>query len=88
MPGEYVATLGRLSRFLHDDALRHPEWLQSVDQLDRTLTAHDFSARLRHHPDEPLAHSRRRELMRIVISDGLQLGWKTSPRSCQVWLTP
>lgn len=72
MPGEHLAILGRLSRVLYEDALRHPEWLQSVDRLDNVLTADQFSARQR--PGESLAHTRRRELMRIVVRDGLKLG--------------
>lgn len=74
MQGEYLAVLGRLSRFLSDDARRYPEWLQSIDRLDCTLTADDYAARLQERADEPLSHSRRRELMRIAVRDGLQLG--------------
>lgn len=73
MPGEFLAILGRLSPFLHADALRHPEWLSSVDELNRTLTASDFTARHRQHPNDSLARLRRRELMRIALRDGLDL---------------
>lgn len=78
----WLATVFNLSRFLSDEVLRHPEWMLQVDAVERVRTADEYNRRLRDFlanaagTDEtelPLhfALFRRRELLRILIRDGL-----------------
>jgi len=60
------------SRFLSEELLRHPEWLDSIDNLDFALSAEDFQERL-NQSRLSLALFRRRELVRIVLRDRLEL---------------
>ena len=74
MPSEFLSVLGRLSPFLHQDAQHHPEWLNSIADTDRCLSSQEFSDRLKAFDDASLSQFRRRELMRIGVRDGLNLG--------------
>jgi glutamate-ammonia-ligase adenylyltransferase len=73
-------TIAKLSRFLFEELQRHPEWLFEIDETERALSAEDFRNRLhtflrQRRISAPtaleLALFRRKELLRIVIRDGL-----------------
>jgi len=66
----WLDVISASSRFLSEELLRHPEWLDSVADLDFARSAEDFQARLTHVRD--LALFRRRELIRIVLRDRLE----------------
>ncbi len=77
-----LSVIANLSHFLFEELLRHPEWLFEVDETERTLSVEDFRNRLhaflrQRHANKPsaldLALFRRKELLRIVIRDGLSL---------------
>ncbi|MFL6463368.1 MAG: glutamine-synthetase adenylyltransferase [Bryobacteraceae bacterium] len=79
----WLTTIANLSRFLFEELLRHPEWLFETDEIDRTFSVEDFRNRLsaflrqRHTGTATaldLALFRRKELLRIVIRDGLGIG--------------
>ncbi len=71
------------SRFLSEALLQHPGWIFDLDAMGQTLSAAEYGGRLtrflNHLQDEAsvgehLALFRRRELLRIVVRDQLQLG--------------
>lgn len=78
---ESLAALPLLSRFLSDEVLRHPEWLDCVAQLGCDLGPSEFKIRLDAfcaangdlQPAHALAMYRRKELLRIALRDGLAL---------------
>ena len=74
MPGEFLAALNRLSRFLYEEALRRPEWLESITETDRCFSRREFGERFSACRNLTPAEFRKRELMRIVVRDGLKLG--------------
>ena len=76
----WFSTIANLSRFLSEELLRHPEWLLEIDGIERTFSSKDYKNRLstfwgERHDDSAappnLALFRRKELLRIVIRDGL-----------------
>jgi len=79
-----LLTVFSFSHFLSEELLRHPDWLTSVSDLHRPYSVEDYKRRLAAFAKErsltvasaavELAHFRRRELLRIVIRDGLGLG--------------
>jgi [glutamine synthetase] adenylyltransferase / [glutamine synthetase]-adenylyl-L-tyrosine phosphorylase len=82
----WLATIAKQSRFLYEELLHHPQWLFEVDETDRTLSVEDFRNRLgaflqqRHTGTATaldLALFRRKELLRILVRDGLGLGTLT-----------
>ena len=83
----WLCTIANLSRFLWEELIRHPEWLFEIDALERTLSVEDFKNRLHaflRQGDHTtaialnLALFRRKELLRIVLRDGLRIGSLTS----------
>ncbi len=66
------------SRFLSEELLRHPEWIWSVSDVDRTYSVEDYQRRLSSFTTASettmLASFRRRELVRLVIRDAEALG--------------
>src|SRR5579875_1544341 len=73
-----TAVLGRLSRFLSDEVSRHPEWNDDIGDIERSFSADDYRSRLARFLERGLSVSafdlasfRRKELLRIVIRDGL-----------------
>ncbi len=71
------------SRFLSEDLLQHPGWIFDLDAMGQTLSAAEYGGRLTRFLNdlqdeasigEHLALFRRRELLRIVVRDQLQLG--------------
>jgi glutamine synthetase adenylyltransferase len=69
----WLSTIFACSRFLAEELLRHPEWLESVRDLDAVLSKDDFSERLARFESADLALFRRHELVRIVLRDRLEL---------------
>ncbi len=67
----WLDVISSCSRFLSEELLRHPEWLNSIEDLDFARSAEDFQERLNHFSD--LALFRRRELVRIVLRDRLEI---------------
>jgi glutamate-ammonia-ligase adenylyltransferase len=59
------------SRFLSEEVLRHPDCLSDIGDLDFALSSDDFLLRLASASD--LALFRRRQIMRIVLRDRLEL---------------
>ena len=63
------------SRFLSDEILKHPEWLDSMEPLDRVLSAARYADLLGDAPGSlALARFRRRQILRILIRDVLGFG--------------
>ncbi|MCU1293001.1 MAG: (Glutamate--ammonia-ligase) adenylyltransferase, partial [Bryobacterales bacterium] len=67
-----------LSHFLSEELLRHPEWILDIGDVEGTCSTLEYKARLAAFLGEPtnatgfdLALFRRKELLRIVIRDGL-----------------
>jgi len=80
---KYLIAVASFSRFLSEEILRHPEWLEEVSGMSRALTASEYKKRLgrflKNQPDEkPLAWSlalfRRQQILRILLRDVLGLG--------------
>ncbi len=64
------------SHFLSEELLRHPDWLNSIRDLGFALSGEDYRERLiRFEQDQGLdfALFRRREMVRIVVRDRLEL---------------
>ncbi len=70
------------SRFLTEEALQHPEWLQDLEDPERVLSKEEYVEQLDTalagvQPDTPdtltLAQFRRRQILRILICDVLGL---------------
>jgi len=83
----WLQTIASLSRFLFEELIRHPEWLFEIDELDRILSVKDFKNRLGAflwQQDNAMAIAlnlalfRRKELLRIVLRDGLGIGSLTN----------
>jgi glutamate-ammonia-ligase adenylyltransferase len=85
---KYLITVGSFSRFLSEEILQNPQWLEEVSGLNRILTAAEYKKRLgkflksqprQAQPDaKPLALSlalfRRQQILRILLRDVLGLG--------------
>jgi [glutamine synthetase] adenylyltransferase / [glutamine synthetase]-adenylyl-L-tyrosine phosphorylase len=76
----WLATIFRFSAFLSDECLRHPEWILEITGIERPSSAVDYHVRLKkfvaatgHASALDLSLFRRKELLRIVIRDGLAL---------------
>src|SRR6185437_487101 len=70
------------SRFLSEELMRHPEWILAVDQLESTLDSKEYKSRLDAFllasgvsvpTGLDLALFRRKELLRIVLQDRLDV---------------
>lgn len=79
----WLITIFNFSRFLSEELLFHPEWLFTVSEIDRPFSVADYNERLSGFLNErqvtsptalDLALFRRKELLRLVIRDGLSLG--------------
>jgi [glutamine synthetase] adenylyltransferase / [glutamine synthetase]-adenylyl-L-tyrosine phosphorylase len=80
---QHFVTVTSFSRFLSEEILQNPEWLEEVSALSRVLTASEYKKRLgkflRSQPEgKPLAFSlalfRRQQILRILLRDVLGLG--------------
>jgi [glutamine synthetase] adenylyltransferase / [glutamine synthetase]-adenylyl-L-tyrosine phosphorylase len=85
---KYLITVASFSRFLSEEILQNPQWLEEITGVSRVLTAGEYKKRLgkflRNQPHEaqpdskPLALSlalfRRQQILRIVLRDVLGLG--------------
>jgi len=80
---QHFVTVTSFSRFLSEEILQNPQWLEDVSAMERVLTAGDYKKRLgkflRSQPEEkPLAFSfalfRRQQILRILLRDVLGLG--------------
>ncbi len=76
----WLACVFGLSAFLSEEIIRRPEWILDIADIKRTSSFADYEARLqgflsgRQPTGLDLALFRRKELLRIVIRDGLMLG--------------
>lgn len=74
----WLSVVFSCSRFLAEELLRHPEWLESINDLDFALTREDYRLRiaqfLQGRTALDFALYRRYELVRIVLRDRLELG--------------
>jgi glutamate-ammonia-ligase adenylyltransferase len=72
---QWLSVIFSCSRFLSEELLRHPQWLESICDLHFALSREDFAARQERFPYGPddLALFRRHELVRIVLRDRLEL---------------
>lgn len=77
---QWLITIFSFSRFLSDEILQHPEWLNDVADVYRVLTVSDYRERLAWFLAEreaselralDLALFRRREILRILLRDVL-----------------
>jgi glutamate-ammonia-ligase adenylyltransferase len=80
---QHFVTVTSFSRFLSEELLQNPQWLEEVSGMNRVLTASEYKKRLskflRSQPEEkPLAFSlalfRRQQILRILLRDVLGLG--------------
>src|SRR5277367_2481635 len=85
---KYLVTVASFSRFLSEEILQNPQWLEEITGMSRVLTAGEYKKRLgkflRNQPHEaqpdskPLALSlalfRRQQILRILLRDVLGLG--------------
>lgn len=75
---QWLSVIFSCSRFLSEELLRHPEWLEAIINLDYALTRDDYCLRMWHFlegRESPLdlALFRRHELVRVVLRDRLEL---------------
>jgi glutamate-ammonia-ligase adenylyltransferase len=75
---QWLSVIFSCSRFLSEELLRHPEWLESISDLDFALTRDDYCLRMLHFLEGresalDLALFRRHELVRIVLRDRLEM---------------
>ena len=80
---KYLIAVTSHSRFLSDEILQNPEWIEQVADLNRVLTAAEYKKRLgkflKLRPAETpnalsLALFRRQQILRILLRDVLGLG--------------
>ena len=80
---KYFTTVASFSRFLSEEILQNPQWLEQVTGMSRVLTAGEYKKRLgkflKSEPDaKPLALSlalfRRQQILRILLRDVLGFG--------------
>ncbi len=79
---KYLITVASFSRFLSEEILQNPQWLEEVTGMSRVLTAGEYKKRLgkflKNQPEgKPLALSlalfRRQQILRILLRDVLGL---------------
>ncbi len=79
----WLIAIFSFSHFLSEELLRRPEWLWSIAEIDHPLTFADYKQRLESFLQQSaiavptaldLALFRRKELLRIVLRDALNLG--------------
>ncbi len=79
---KYLIAVASFSRFLAEEILQNPQWLEEVSGMSRVLTAGEYKKRLgkflKNQPEsEPLAFSlalfRRQQILRILLRDVLGL---------------
>ena len=80
---QWLITIFGFSRFLSEELLQHPDWLNDVPDVYRVLTVSDYTERLAWFLAErntggvnalDLALFRRREIFRIAVRDALNFG--------------
>ena len=87
---KYLITVASFSRFLSEEMMQNPQWLEEVTGMNRVLTASEYKKRLgrflKHESvpgltraaEKPLALSlalfRRQQILRILLRDVLGLG--------------
>ena len=80
---QYLAAVFSHSRFLSEELLKSPGWIETMERLDQVASAERYAALLREFLDaEPagmeealsLARFRRRQILRILVRDVLNLG--------------
>src|SRR3984957_12643786 len=80
---KYLIAVASFSRFLSEEILQNPEWLEEVSGMSRALTASEYKKRLgrflkSESGEKPLAFSlalfRRQQILRILLRDVLGLG--------------
>jgi len=80
---QHFVTAASFSRFLSEEILQNPQWLEDVPAMDRLLTAREYKKRLREFLKDPaqerplglsLALFRRQQILRILLRDVLGLG--------------
>src|SRR3984885_3238410 len=80
---KYLIAVASFSRFLAEEILQNPQWLEEVSGMSRVLTAGEYKKRLgkflKDHPErKPLGLSlalfRRQQILRILLRDVLGLG--------------
>jgi glutamate-ammonia-ligase adenylyltransferase len=79
---QWLITMFGFSRFLSEELLQHPDWLNDVPDVYRVLTVSDYGERLAWFLAErsagvsalDLALFRRREIFRIAVRDALNFG--------------
>lgn len=79
----YLITVFSFSRFLSEEILKHPEWIEELvgqEEMHRMLSAEEFQERLERFLSRPgvpdpivLAVFRRRQILRILLRDVLGL---------------
>jgi glutamate-ammonia-ligase adenylyltransferase len=80
---QHFITVTSFSRFLSEEILQNPQWLEEVSAMNRVLTASEYKKRLgkflrSQAEGKPLAFSlalfRRQQILRILLRDALGLG--------------
>ncbi|HYL35538.1 MAG TPA: glutamine-synthetase adenylyltransferase [Bryobacteraceae bacterium] len=79
---QYLIAVFSYSRFLSEEMLQNPQWVEQLADLERSLTAGDYKKRLtsflkgqRHKTPEALSLAlfRRQQILRILLRDALGL---------------
>jgi len=78
---QYFVTVASFSRFLSEEILQNPQWLEEVSGMNRLLTASEYKKRLGKFLKDPaeralalsLALFRRQQILRILLRDVLGL---------------
>jgi glutamate-ammonia-ligase adenylyltransferase len=78
---QYFVTVASFSRFLSEEILQNPQWLEEVSAMNRLLTASEYKKRLGKFLKDPaeralalsLALFRRQQILRILLRDVLGL---------------
>jgi glutamate-ammonia-ligase adenylyltransferase len=74
---QYLVTVFSYSRFLSDEILQNPQWVEQIRDLDRVISSEEYADRLT--VDGPrdalaLALFRRQQILRILLRDVLGFG--------------
>jgi glutamine synthetase adenylyltransferase len=90
---QYFVTVASFSRFLSEEILQNPQWLEEVSAMNRLLTAGEYKKRLGKFLKDPaeralalsLALFRRQQILRILLRDVLGLIWWPGTANRVTW---
>src|SRR6266853_1287520 len=74
---QYLVTVFSYSRFLSDEILQNPQWVEQIRDLDRVISSEEYAERLTAEGTGDalaLALFRRQQILRILLRDVLGFG--------------